>query len=203
LTALPQWAIVGCVAQANDELDDGARLAACAPRLALLLEHLAGPAIQRRIELEDLVQETFLRALAHPGGLPPREPGEAGLWRFLVVLARHAVIDAARAARAAKRDGREERLSRTGWSAVGVRESRLAAAATGACTRAAMAEEGGRLRVAFERLAPEHRRVLGLRQFEGLSARETGRRMGRGESAVHSLYRRALQAWEAELARER
>jgi len=39
--------------------------------------------------------------------------------------------------------------------------------------------------------------VIGLRQFEGLSAAAAGRRMGRSEAAVHSLYRRALLAWEA------
>ena len=50
---------------------------------------------------------------------------------------------------------------------------------------------------AYHALAPDHRRVLGLRQFEGLSAAETGARMGRSEAAVHSLYRRALVAWEA------
>ena len=48
---------------------------------------------------------------------------------------------------------------------------------------------------AFLRLLPEHRRVLGLRQFEGLDARSTAQRMGRSETAVHSLYRRALAAW--------
>ncbi len=49
---------------------------------------------------------------------------------------------------------------------------------------------------AFGTLTPEHRRVLGLRRFEGLSAAETAARMGRSETAVHSLFRRALVAWE-------
>ena len=49
---------------------------------------------------------------------------------------------------------------------------------------------------AFLELDPEHRRVIGARQFEGLSAAETARRMARSETAVHSLYRRALLAWE-------
>ena len=48
-------------------------------------------------------------------------------------------------------------------------------------------------------LSAEHRRVLGLRQFEGLSAEQAARRMGRSATAVHSLYRRALLAWEQAL----
>ena len=32
--------------------------------------------------------------------------------------------------------------------------------------------------------------------FDGKTAKETGTRMGRSETAVHSLYRRALEAWD-------
>jgi DNA-directed RNA polymerase specialized sigma24 family protein len=39
--------------------------------------------------------------------------------------------------------------------------------------------------------------VIGLRQFEGLTAAQAGARMGRSEAAVHSLYRRALESWES------
>jgi len=34
-----------------------------------------------------------------------------------------------------------------------------------------------------------------LRRFEGHSAAEAAARMGRTETAVHSLFRRALAAW--------
>jgi RNA polymerase sigma factor (sigma-70 family) len=155
---------------------------------------MAGRSVRRRVEVDDLVQETFVRALTRSAGLPA---DELELWRLLTVLARHAVIDCARAIRAQRRDGRVVRLSRAEWSASGVHESQIAARTAGASTRAAQADEAARLRFAFEQLAPEHRRVLGLRQFEGLSARETALRMGRSETAVHSLYRRALEAWEA------
>jgi DNA-directed RNA polymerase specialized sigma24 family protein len=58
------------------------------------------------------------------------------------------------------------------------------------------------LEASFAELSGEHRRVLGLRQFAGLSARETGARMGRSESAIHSLYRRALEAWQLALEKK-
>ena len=93
------------------------RLGAQTRRLRFLVEHLAGRAIRRRVEGEDLVQEVFLRALTvPPGEVPPPEPGEGRLARWLNTIARHVVIDAARAARAAKRDGRTERLERSAWS---------------------------------------------------------------------------------------
>jgi len=154
---------------------------------------MAGRSVRRRIEVDDLVQETFVRALTSSTALPA---DDTELWRLLTVLARHTVIDCARAIRAQRRDGRVVSLTRSDWSASGVHESQVAARTAGASTRAAQADDAARLRAAFEKLAPEHRRVLGLRQFEGLSARETALRMGRSETAVHSLYRRALEAWE-------
>jgi len=197
----------------------GSRLWAQAPRLRLLLRHLAGNALRERVELDDLVQETFLRVLASPGGLPPAQPGAAGsacaegaagadvagtagtadadLWRLLVHVARHVVVDVARAARAAKRGGMP--LPRAEWSQVGRGVSQCAAITAGPATRAIGNETQTHLERAFATLSAEHRRVLGLRQLQGLSAEEAGARMGRSATAVHSLYRRALLAWEQAL----
>jgi len=179
--------------------DDGARLASQASRLRLLLAHLAGRAVRSRVEIDDLVQEVWLRALDERMSLPPFEPGEARLWALLRTLARNVVVDAARAIRARKRTGRVVRLERSAWSAGGARESRIVQPGPGPATVAAGAEQQESLLRAFERLAPEHRRVIGLRQIEGLSARETAARMARTETAVHSLFRRALAAWEEEI----
>jgi len=172
------------------------RLWSFEPRLRLLFAHLAGRKLRERIEADDLVQETFLRALGSVRSLPPESAGEAELWRFLVHLARHVAIDAARALRARKRAGDEQRLARADWSTAGPHESQIAARTRGPATRVADAEGLERLAASYARLAPEHRRVIGLRQFEGLSAAEAGQRMGRSEAAVHSLYRRALESWE-------
>lgn len=179
----------------------GERLAAQERRLRLLVAHLAGRAVRARVELDDLVQEVFLRTLASPRGLPAAEPGEGPLWRVLAQLARQTVIDAARALRAARRDGREERLARSDWSRAGVARTPRTQA-PGPHTAAAERETSRAMAQAFLALAPEHQRVLGLRQFEGLSAEESGRRMGRSASAVHSLYRRALEAWQEGLTRK-
>src|SRR6187401_532155 len=104
--------------------DDGSRLAAQERRLRLLLAHLAGRAVRARVDVDDLVQETWLRALDERTGLPPCEPGEARLWGLLKTIARHVVVDAARAIRAQKRTGKVVRLARSQWSSSGARESR-------------------------------------------------------------------------------
>lgn len=172
-----------------------ADLCAHAGRLELLLTHLSGRALRKRVEVEDLVQEVFLRALASPQQLAlASERGELAPW--LASLARRVVIDVARAARAAKRAGREEQLRREEWSASGAGH---ALRGPGPATEAQTAEMSGRMARAFLALSPEHRRVIGLRQFEGLCAADAARRMGRSEAAVHSLYRRALEAWERSL----
>lgn len=164
-----------------------ARVGACAPRLRLLFAHLAGARLRAHVELDDLVQETLLRALgaAHP---PPVE--ELAPW--LNTLARHVAVDAARALRVRRRGAGALRLERADWSHVGLRESQVAAAGAGVLTRA-VGEEERRLMSAFLALSNEHRRLIGPRQFEGLSVALVPRRMGRSESVLLSLYRRALE----------
>lgn len=177
------------------ESSPGQRLSAQGPWLELLFRHLAGAKIRARVEQEDLVQEVYLRALADRSGLPAEEPGEAGLRRYLGRLARNCVMDLLRAMRAAKRDGREIAIARSDWSVSGQAGSQLVAPLPGPSTLAAERERQFNLQRRYEQLSPEHRRVIGFRQFEGLSAAESARRMGRSESAIHSLYRRALLAW--------
>ena len=181
----------------DQPLDVGERIVAQGRWLRLLLMHLAGRQIRQSVELEDLVQEVYVRAIAHESKLPPEEPKDLPLRRFLAKLARGTVVDAVRAIRARKRGGgvRALRLSRSDWSKTGMLESLVAGVQPGPSTEVAQWDEQRRLLLAYEQLTPEHRRVLGLRQFEGLTAAETARRMARSEDAVNSLYRRALESW--------
>src|SRR5262249_31482304 len=151
------------------------------PWLELLFLHLAGRALRARVEVDDFVQEVYTRALA--ARLPGPEAGEAALRAYLARIARSCVIDALRSLRAKKRagsgSGRVMRLVRSDWSVTGAAASGIRATAPGPATLATAADEHAVLMRAFERLSPEHRRVLGLRQFEGLSAAEAARRLGR------------------------
>ena len=172
-------------------------------RLRLLILHLAGRAILARAEPEDLLQEVYLRAMTAPQGLParnPQDPADSALYALLAQIARHVVVDIARSIRALKRDGVTTALERSDWSRVqGVRNSELASLKPGPATFAAAMDHQNVLIQRFRLLDPDHRRVIGLRQFEGKSANETAKRMGRSETAIHSLYRRALEAWEQAL----
>ncbi len=170
----------------------GERLVRHERRLRLLLLHLMGTVLRSRVEPEDVVQEVWLRALAIPEPLPDDDDA---LWRLLARIARNTVVDIARAVRASKRTAVVEPLLRTSWTRAAAREP--AADTAGPATRLLLAERQDDLQAAFDRLTAEHRRVIGLRQFEGLSAAEAARRMGRTETAVHSLFRRALAAWGA------
>jgi len=186
-----------------NEPSQGGRLMALENRLRLLVHHLAGRAILARTEVDDLVQEVFLRAVTRSAGLPPFGPGDAELYALLAQISRNVVVDVARSIRAAKRDGRTMPLVRADWSQVhGAAESQVVSLGPGPATHVAEAEAHTRMLEAYRQLEPDHRRVLGLRQFEGKSAKETGVRMGRSETAIHSLYRRALEAWD-QAAREK
>jgi len=180
------------------EPERGERLARQERRLRLLLLHLTGRALRARVEIDDLLQEVYLRALG-ASSLPqpdPDDPAETSLWRYLNRLARNTVIDAARAIRAAKRAGQTARLEHSDWSVAGPRASQILAATWGPATRVRASEIEQRLEQRFRSLPAEHQRVIGLRQIEGLSARAVAQRMGRSETAIHSLYRRALLAWQ-------
>lgn len=171
-----------------------ARLYALDGRLRLMFEHLLSPAMRARVEPDDLAQEVWLRLISRPGRVPPPDQGDEALWAYVRAVARNTVVDLARHMRAARRDGKLQTLDRSTWS--NHPDLQLPAGGPGPATQAVGAEAGERLVAAFGGLDPEHRRVIGLRQFEGLDARATAARMGRSETAVHSLYRRALAAWD-------
>lgn len=166
-------------------------------RLELLMVHLVGDALARRVDRADLVQETMLRILSSEATAARAEEGPGALWAHARTMARRVVIDAARSARSQPRRISSlipERRSDGGDDSLGAVTFRQPG--PGPRTEAAARESAVAWLAAYRTLTPEHRRVLGLRRFEGLSAEATGARMGRSSTAVHSLFRRALAAWE-------
>ncbi len=184
-------------ASSGDRRSREALFARHSDRLRLYAEYRLGRALALRVEVEDVVQETFLRAWRDIGGTT--FSGDSAFFGWLVAIARHVIVDIARASRSEKRQGESLRLERSTWSRVGGLDP--ADSAAGPRTRAAHNELATRMSAAFRALAPQHRRVIALRQFEQRSAREAAPQLGCSEQAVHALFRRALDAWAHELER--
>ncbi len=174
-------------------------------RLRLYVRYRLGRALAQRVDVDDVLQETWLRALRavpqfraqRDGGGGAEGDGESALYRLLAALARRAIVDAARAARAQRRDdGAVRRLALSEWSREGA-----AARTAGPVTRAERAERDALLDRAFVSLTPAERRVIALRQFEQLPAKDVAVRLGTTAGAVHAAYRRALLAWGAAFRR--
>jgi RNA polymerase sigma-70 factor (ECF subfamily) len=184
-------------ASSGDPVSRGDLFARHAGKLRAYVEFRLGSALSRRVEPDDVVQETFLRAWRDLGSASLS--GEGASFGWLTTIARHVIADVARAARARRREGCVQPLEVSSWS----RADRLEPAAheAGPATRAAQAELGDELMAAFRALSPAHRRVIALRHFEQRSAREAAPRLGCSEAAVHALFRRALDAWAAEAER--
>lgn len=137
--------------------------------------------VKQPADAEDLMQQTFIRAIE---ALPRYEERGLPLGAWLFRIARNAAIDHERA--------RRDEVDLDDWPAL--------------APTPAIEDETGRLADresllgAISRLTPDQREVLGYRFFADLSARETGRLMGRGEATVRGLQARALAALRRELA---
>jgi RNA polymerase sigma-70 factor (ECF subfamily) len=115
-------------------------------------------ALRERGAAEEVVQEVFTRAWRHAGSYDP-ERGSVRTW--LYQIARHAIIDARR--RAAVRP-------RLALHDAGEPD----AAAAGPTIEQAML--GWQVASALERLTPDHRQMIRLVHFQGLSVREVAAR---------------------------
>ena len=137
--------------------------------------------VRRPADAEDLMQQTFLRAIE---ALPRYEERGLPFGAWLFRIARNVVIDHERTRRAALD---LDELVHAGA------EPATEDGMGGLADRAALLG-------AIARLTPDQREVLAYRFFADLSARETGRLMGRGEATVRGLQARALAALRRELA---
>lgn len=137
--------------------------------------------VRRPADAEDLMQQTFLRAIE---ALPRYEERGLPFGAWLFRIARNVVIDHERS----RRDALDlDDLARTGA------DPAIEDVTGGLADRTSLLG-------AIARLTPDQREVLGYRFFADLSARETGRLMGRGEATVRGLQVRALAALRRELA---
>ncbi|MGI8780953.1 MAG: sigma-70 family RNA polymerase sigma factor [Solirubrobacteraceae bacterium] len=123
---------------------------------------------------EEIVQEVFVRAWRHAGRY---DPGRAAVRTWLYQIARHAIIDARR--RASVRPGLP--LHEPSEDADG-----------GTSLEQAML--GWQVAAALERLTPEHRQMVRMAQFRGLTMREIAEHTGLPLGTVKSRTWYALRS---------
>jgi len=149
-------------------------------RLIAILAGCLRPLPDRTVQVEDLLQEVHLEAFRTLERFQDRGPGAFARW--VAGIARNKALHALRSGRRSRREGS---LDVTGAPTV-------ASFRTTPASGAVRKELSSRLTSALDTLSEDHRRVILLRHFEGLSGPDTATVLGRSEGAVRVLFFRAL-----------
>lgn len=158
----------------------------CAKGLEAFIRSQTTHDLQARLGVEELQQETLLKAFASIGRFEWQGDGSFQAW--LHGLAMHVIKDALRQLRG---HAGEEALDCIAGddptpSKVLCREERFQDPAA-----------------AFQRLSPDHQRVIHLLRIEGLTIQETAARLHRSPDAVKQLLARRRRCRESGCARKR
>jgi len=164
-------------------------------RLAALLRYKAGPELLAAVEVDDLLQETFLEAFRDIGQFHYESPGS--FWNWLASIAGHVVADSARF------QGREKR------KAAAIVRFRSVGNPDGpdpldSKTPTLLLSEKEAVEALFARLdllPPDYREAIVLAKIEGLSTAGMAARMGKSREAAALLLCRALKRFRAIAAR--
>lgn len=175
--------------ESQEDLRQWIRQAQAGDRCALerLFQHNRGPLeatvrqrlgkhLRQEIEVDDVLQETFLKALQSMGSY--RDQGRDSFLNWLRGIAENLLLYWARQhqrARCLPMD-REVGKSCTPPSREMRRQERFE-----------------RLQDALSRLSPEHREVILMARVEGIPTQEIARRLGRSQAAVKQMLWRAIQ----------
>ena len=159
-------------------------------RLAVLIHYKLSPRAREFCEVEDLVQETCLRAFRDIGNFTYQSPGS--FLRWLSAIADHAIVDRARYQNRERRAG-EEVPFRSASNPLGPEpaDSRTPSRLF------AQQEAVERLLKRMDALPEDYRQVLILAKIEGLSTAEMAERLGKSREAVALLVYRALKRFRA------
>jgi RNA polymerase sigma-70 factor (ECF subfamily) len=165
-------------------------------RLAVLIHYKLSPDARRFCEVEDLVQETQLRAFRDIGRFTYQSPGS--FLRWLSSIADHAIVDRMRYRNRECRAG-EELPFRSPSNPAGPEP-----ADTKTPSRL-MAQQQAveRLLTRLDLLPEAYREALILAKIEGLTTAEIAQRLGKSRDAVALLVYRALKRYREVLKETR
>jgi RNA polymerase sigma-70 factor (ECF subfamily) len=177
--------------RAHDEQALGDYLALRRPQLAAFIERRLGTALRRKVEPDDLLQETSAEAVR---SLPQAELGEREVFGWLCQIAERRIIDAHRKYIASqKREaGREVPIHAGPDTSRGGLIDLLVASMTTASQAFSRDQKQIRLLAALEKLPPEQREALRLRYVDGLPSKEIADRLGKSDGAVRVMLTRSL-----------
>jgi len=169
-----------------------------APRLRRALQ--AGNAWLSYLELEDVLQVTYLEAFLHIRRFDLEQTDSFGGW--LLRIARNNLRDLQRELTAAKRPPEERRVAIDfGQSCVELIETLSGATATP--SRAAASNEARNLLAeALQKLPEDYRAVVQQYDLDGCPVGEVAQNLGRTEGAVYMLRARAHDRLRAMLGTE-
>ncbi len=163
-------------AQSGNNEAFGALFSRLRDRLAHFIQGRIKPDYTERLDLEEILQDTFVRAFQSIDRF--RGDDEETFRRWLTGIANNAVLRAEDQAR------RRQTLEIT---------HELPAASVSPSKALRRNERFVRLQDSFDALTGDYREVIRLTRIEGLSIREAAKRMGRSKAAVKMLFSRALK----------
>jgi RNA polymerase sigma-70 factor, ECF subfamily len=166
------------------------------PQLMAFIERQLGTALRRKVEPDDVFQETSVEAVR---ALPTIELGDRDPFSWLCQVAERRIIDLHRRHfDAQKRDaGREVPLGGGGGGGGETREAGLINMLVASMTTASQAfsrnVREARLHDALLKLADHEREALRLRYIESLPSKEIAERLGKTDAAVRVMLTRSLK----------
>jgi RNA polymerase sigma-70 factor (ECF subfamily) len=160
-------------------------------RLAALLRYKAGADLLAAVEVDDLLQETFLRAFRDIQRFNYQAPGS--FWNWLASIAGHVVEDAARFEGRQKRNAADVVRFRSATNPGGPDPVDLKTPTLLLSEK----EDVAALFVRLDALPPDYREAILLAKIEGLSTSELAARLGKTREGAALLLHRALKRFRA------
>ncbi len=178
-------------AQDGDDLAIDELLLRYYPRLERIVRARVGPALRARVEIDDILQETFLQAVLRLSDFEMRS--DSAFLDWLATIGTNQVLKAAEHhGRERRSASREEPLLVDMGDAVSARVRELTGRVSGPLTRALYRERDELLLAALDQLSGDHREVLVLRHLVGMPFEEITARLDRPtDAATRELYRRS------------
>ena len=156
-------------------------------RMAVFIRYQMSEALRRRYEIDDVLQELFLRAFRD---LPRFEYQGAGSFlRWLFQIARHTLQDLARHEDRQKRQAEQKALSQSAASQFGIEPAHSQTPSRILFQRELLAQ----FLKSLDTLSEADREIIMLAKVEGLTIGEISQRLGKGNVQISLNLHRALQ----------